>query len=149
MNAADDTRAVQAVSDALTSGFPTFVLGIGNVATATNTLNMMATSGGEAQAADASGRIYFPADSAALLTQALTTVTGAITSCTFALPAAPPAHGITVLGDATAIPSDPTNGWSYGSNRTTIILNGTACNAFKTGAIQSVNAVFTCTSSAD
>jgi hypothetical protein len=142
---ADDARAIQAVADAFTAGVRTFVLGIGNVAVAQSTLNAMAMAGGEAQPADAQGRIYFPADGPAALTSALTDITHSIASCRFSL-AAPPASpaDLVVLGDGSAIARDASNGWSFGADDSVIVLNGAACAAFKSGAIQSLSAVAGC-----
>jgi hypothetical protein len=65
-----------AVDDAARQGIKTFVIGIGNVATANNTLNVLAMAGGEAQVgADTS---YYPATDEAALETALTTIVAAV-----------------------------------------------------------------------
>jgi hypothetical protein len=142
-----DPNAPMAVTDVFNQGFKTFVIGVGNVQAAQTTLNTMATNGGEAQPADAMGRIYFPADNTAALEAALTAITGHIASCTFTFnPAQPPPvpDNIVVLGDNNPIPKDPTNGWSYGAGMTSVDINGTYCDMIKSGAIQLVSTIFGC-----
>jgi hypothetical protein len=143
---ADDAGAIQAVLNASTAGFPTFVVGIGNVATAMQTLNQMATNGGKAQPADAMGRIYYPADNQAGLVTALDSIQTSVRSCTFTFPQAPPdPTNIVVEGDNIPIAQDPVNGWSYTDNTSTaIVLNGTSCASYQSGAIQSITANFGC-----
>jgi hypothetical protein len=143
----NDPTAVNAVTDVFNQGFKTFVIGVGNVQAAQTTLNTMAMNGGEAQPADAQGRVFFPADNPAALEAALTAITGHIASCTFTFnPAVPPPapDNIVVLGDNNPIPKDPTNGWSYGANMTSVDINGTYCDMIKSGAIQVVGTIFGC-----
>jgi hypothetical protein len=146
---ADDAGAIMAVTNAYAGGNGPikgiFVVGVGNVATAVMTLNSMATAGGKPQAADAMGRIYFPADNQAQLEAALATISGQIKSCTFQLGAVPPdPTNIAVLGDNKAIPKDPVNGWSYGAGMTSVVLNGTSCAGVTAGTIQQVSTIFGC-----
>jgi hypothetical protein len=144
---ADDANAIAAVAAAYSNGagIPVFVVGVGTVGTAVATLNSMATAGGKAQAPDAMGRVYFPADDPAGLETALASISGQITSCTFALNRVPPVpSNIAVLGDGKAIPRDPVNGWSYGPGMMSVVVNGSTCDRVKAGAIQVVEAIFGC-----
>ena len=86
-NNTDDTGAINAVANAKAAGFPTFVVGIGNVSTATTTLNSMAVAGGYPQTG-ATTQYYAVVDTASLET-ALTQIVGMVASCTISLANAP------------------------------------------------------------
>lgn len=78
-NPTEDAAAEMAVTTAASQGFNTFVVGVGNVATAQNTLNQLALAGGEAQAAGATS--YYAATDEAALEAALTSIVGKIAGC--------------------------------------------------------------------
>jgi hypothetical protein len=146
--AADDSAgAVQAVKDAVTAGFPVFVAGVGNVAMAQATLNMLADAGGRPQAG---ATHYFPVGSTADLVNVLKTIGGMIASCSFGLGTAPPDPtnvGVYANGNtAMKIPKDVThtNGWDYGSGMKSIVLYGAACDAVKAGTTKTVQAAYGC-----
>jgi hypothetical protein len=143
----DSTGAIAAVTAAAAAGFPVFVVGVGNVAMAQSTLNMMAVAGGRPQAGATS---YYPVSSTADLVTVLGTIGGQITSCTFSLGKAPPDPtniGVYADGDVTKkIPQDPThtNGWDYGAGMTSIELFGAACDNVKSKVTKTVQAIFGC-----
>jgi hypothetical protein len=141
----DDANAIAEVLNQANMGIQTFVIGIAtsNDAMATATLNMMAVNGGQPQMG-ATTSYYAVANTADLVT-ALGKISAIAASCTLSLGAAPPnPDNILVEGDGTPIPQDPTNGWQYGPGQTSIILNGTACDAVKNQTIQTVKAIFGC-----
>jgi hypothetical protein len=78
-NSTEDAAAEEAVAMAASQGFKTFVIGIGNVATAQNTLNLMALAGGEAQTGAATS--YYAATDEAALEAALNSIVGKIGGC--------------------------------------------------------------------
>ncbi len=78
-NPVEDMAAEAAVTAAATSGIRTFVVGIGALATAENTLNQLAIAGGEAQTGAATS--YYPAGDEAALEAALTAIVNKIAGC--------------------------------------------------------------------
>ena len=68
-NPSEDTAAEAAVTMAAMQGYQTFVIGIGNVATAQNTLNQLAINGGQPQTGGATS--YYAATDEASLEAAL------------------------------------------------------------------------------
>ncbi len=64
---------------ALSQGIKTFVVGIGNVTSAVNTLNQMAIDGGEAQTGGATS--YYAATDESALEAALNSIVGKIAGC--------------------------------------------------------------------
>jgi len=78
-NPTEDAAAEMAVMTAAGQGFRTFVVGIGNLATAQNTLNQLAIAGGEAQTGAATS--YYAATDEAALEAALTSIVGQIAGC--------------------------------------------------------------------
>ncbi|HEY2729605.1 MAG TPA: vWA domain-containing protein [Polyangia bacterium] len=145
---ADDTAgAVQAVMDSATAGIPVFVVGVGNVATAQATLDMMAVAGGRPQSATTPK--YYPVANTADLVSVLTKIGGQITTCSFGLGKAPPVPGnIGVYANPgqVKIPKDPShaNGWDYGAGMTSIELFGAACDDVKSKKTTDVQAIFGC-----
>jgi hypothetical protein len=126
--------AVQAVKDAVTAGYKTFVVGIAIEADLKDALNQLADAGGfPRQGAETR---YYPVTGKDDLVKALTTITtDYIASCDFTLKApAPDPKLVTVSAGDKTIPPDPTNGWSFADDRRTQVrLNGMACDAFKRG----------------
>jgi hypothetical protein len=78
-NPTEDLAVEAAVMTAAAQGIKTFVVGIGNVATAQNTLNQLALDGGEAQTGGATS--YYAATDEAALEAALTSIVGKIAGC--------------------------------------------------------------------
>jgi len=143
----DQAGAVAAVMAAATAGIPTFVVGVGNVAPAQATLNMLADAGGRPQAG---ATHYYPVSSTADLVNVLKTIGGMIASCSFGLGSAPPdptnvgvyANGMTNM----RIPKDVThmNGWDYGAGMKSIVLYGAACDDVKSMKTKTIQAIFGC-----
>jgi hypothetical protein len=139
-NAAETTQVENAITAANTAGFPTFVVGIATAsdAAANTALNGFATAGGEPQTGAATS--YYSVDDTASLVTALNKIVGIIASCTISLAGAP--AGLTNIaisatdanGNAVVIPKDATNGWSFDTNMTNVILNGTSCSSLQGGA---------------
>jgi hypothetical protein len=143
----DSAGAVMAVQAAAMAGFPVFVVGVGNVAPAIATLNMLADAGGRPQAG---ATHYYPVNSTADLVNVLGTIGDMIATCSFGLGKAPPdptnvgvyANGMTSM----KIPHDTThaNGWDYGAGMTSIVLYGTACTNVKNKMTTTVQAIYGC-----
>jgi hypothetical protein len=145
---ADDTAgAVAAVQASLMAGIPVFVVGVGNVAMAQATLNMLADAGGKPQAGMTH---YYPVGSEMDLVNVLKTIGGMIASCSFGLGTAPPDPtniGVYANGNVSMkIPKDVThqNGWDYGAGMKSIVLYGPACDAVKAGTTKTVQAAYGC-----
>ncbi len=146
-NPSEDKAAEQAVAAALQQGFKTFVIGIGNVSSAVKTLNQLAANGGEAQSGASTS--YFAATDPTALENALATIVGAVASCEISLAGAPMGFTNVAVSAQTAagtiqIAADPTNGWSYGPNNQSIILNGTSCTNLKNGTYSNFQFYYAC-----
>ncbi|HVZ73290.1 MAG TPA: vWA domain-containing protein [Polyangia bacterium] len=142
----DNAGAVAAVAASFGAGIPVYVVGIGTVTSAIDTLNKMADAGGRPRmsATDPTTH-YYPVGSATDLESVLQMIGGQIATCTFSLGKAPPdPSNIAVYGDGTKIQKDPTNGWDYGTGMTSVELHGTTCDAVKAKTIKTVQAVFGC-----
>jgi hypothetical protein len=138
-SAYDVAGTVQAIRDARAVGVHTFVLGIAARADATAqagvpdspaALNMMAEAGGEPRAG---GQKFYPVNSRAELVQALNDITVRVASCTFPL-ARPPGDPslVTVKVDGKEVARDGANGWSFGADNRSIVINGAACDEIRT-----------------
>jgi hypothetical protein len=146
-NPSEDTAAEQAILTATQMGFKTFVIGIGNVTVAVGTLNQMAVSGGEPQVGASTS--YYAATDPTALENALNAIVGVVASCTIPLTGAPAGFtNVAISADAAGktieIPADPTNGWSYGTNMQTVILNGMACSDLKNGTYTNLQFYYAC-----
>lgn len=147
-NPSEDMMAEQAVMMAASMGYQTFVIGIGNVAAAQNTLNQLAIAGGQPQTGGSTS--YYAATDEASLEAALTAIVGKVASCLIALPA--DAIGQTNVavsvndssGKATKVPQDNGNGWSYTNNGAAIQLNGSYCDDVKSGTYTNVQFLYSC-----
>jgi hypothetical protein len=142
----DDMGAEDAVAAAATAGFPVFVVGVGNVATAVTVLNQMAVNGGRPQAGTTK---YYPVANTADLVSVLTMIGGQITSCSFALGEVPPVPtNVGVYSDPgqKKIPQDTThtNGWDYGAGMRSIELFGAACDDVKNKTTTNIQAIYGC-----
>jgi hypothetical protein len=143
----DSAGAVAAVQASLMAGIPVFVVGVGNVAPAQATLNMLADAGGKPQAGMTH---YYPVSSTADLVSVLKTIGGMIASCSFGLGSVPPDPtniGVYANGNTNMkIPKDVThvNGWDYGAGMKSIVLYGAACDAVKNMTTKTIQAIFGC-----
>jgi hypothetical protein len=146
-NPNEDMAAEAAVLAAAQQGFKTFVIGIGTVTAAVNTLNQLAVNGGEAQTGGATS--YYAATDPTALQNALDAIVGAVASCTISLAGAPSGFtNVAVSADTASGPveiqPDPTNGWSYDANKQNIILNGTSCMDLKSGLYSNLQFYYAC-----
>jgi hypothetical protein len=147
----DAVGAENAVTAALTAGYPTFVVGIATTSdpAATTALNTMAVNGGEAQTGAATS--YYAVTDTADLISVLGKIIGKTVSCTIPLTgvsgtldkvavSAKDANGNTI-----EIMQDATNGWSYtDATKTAIILNGDACNNLMSVTYTDFQFLYTC-----
>jgi hypothetical protein len=80
---------------------------------------------------------YYPAASPEALTQAFTSISELVATCTFTSDAPPPdLDNIAVYLNKALVPPDASNGWSFGADTQTIALNGTACDEAMAGNAQ-------------
>jgi hypothetical protein len=133
--------AVQAVTDALAAGLPTYVVGVATTKTsATTALNAMATAGGKPRAdANPLATRYYLANTKDELVMSLKTITGEVNkSCVFALNPPPPAPNfiaVKVAGEPVTRDPDMGAGWEYtSSDFTSLEVFGAACDAIKSDA---------------
>jgi von Willebrand factor type A domain len=142
--------AVQAVTDAATAGFKTFVVGVATTKdTATQALNDMAVAG-EVPRGDANplATKFYLASTKDELVQSLKEITGQVSSCVFDLTSPPPdASNIAVKVNGVKAPPDPTrmNGWAYTSNDyLQVEVFGSWCDQIKAADSNSVNFILGC-----
>jgi hypothetical protein len=148
LNADDSAASEQAVADALTAGFPTFVVGIGNTG-GTTVLNAMAKNGGEAVPGAPGGNSFYQVNNTADLEKALNAILGSVATCVFNVGAPPnsqtTAGSISVFGDGNPISHDATNGWEFSNTAMTqITLFGSICDQVTSGAVKDVTVTFEC-----
>ena len=126
---------VTAIENASAAGFPVYVIGIG---TEIGNLDNFAEAGGTGN--------YYPATSPQDLTNAFAAIGQTVTTCTFALSLDPGADldNVAVYLDKTLVQKDPTNGWSFGANNQTVVLNGSSCEKVKSGAASNVQILVGC-----
>jgi hypothetical protein len=149
-NPNEDMATTQAIGDALNNfGIKTFVIGVGDVATAQNTLNNFAMAGGLPQKGAATS--YYAATDPTALENALQALIGAVFSCTVSLSSAPSGFtnvAVSAVDTSTnkkvAIPEDGTNGWTYDANKQNILLKGSACDKLKNGGYKDLNFIYAC-----
>jgi hypothetical protein len=146
----DSAGAETAVTNAMTAGFPTFVVGIGNTM-GVATLNQLAMNGGEPQVGSADGNSFYEVNSTADLVTALNKIVGLVASCTIPLTgvngtlAKVAVSAQDASGNTVEIMQDPTNGWSYtDTTMKAIILNGTACSSLQAGTLTGFQFIYTC-----
>jgi hypothetical protein len=151
MISTDDSAAAEmAVTDAMTAGFPTFVVGIATStdATATNTLNAMAINGGYPQTG-ATTQYYSVTDTASLQT-VLNKIIGMTLACTIPLTDKPANLANVAVsaqdanGNRIQIPQDPTNGWSFDATMSNIVLNGSACIELQSVMLTQYQFIYAC-----
>jgi hypothetical protein len=145
--ASDMTGAIQAVTDAATAGFPTFVVGIATTSDATSdaTLTGMANAGGKPRAGTPT---YYPVMNQADLVAALNAIVVIAGTCVFTIPPPPNSDtdqmhiGVQVNGSEISRDTSHNNGWDYtGTNQVTVY--GSSCNAIMAGTA-TVAIVFKC-----
>ena len=144
----DSAGATTAIANAKSAGFPTFVVGIGNVASATTALNAMANAGGEPQAG---ATAYYAVADTAGLEAALTQIVGMVASCTISLENTPQGDWTIAIwvtdssGKTIQLPSSASDGWAYNdTSRSTITLLGPTCDKLKNGTYSNLQFVYTC-----
>jgi hypothetical protein len=123
----DSAGAYAAVQMLANAGIPVYVIGIGNVATAEATLNLMAMAGGRP---NAGATAYYPTSSSADLVDTLRAIGAQTMPCTYALGAVPASpQDLVVTAAGIVIPRDATHaeGWDYDASGKTIRLFGTWC----------------------
>jgi hypothetical protein len=148
VNTDDSPGSEQAVADALTAGFPTFVIGIGNTGGAA-VLNAMAVAGGKPVPGMPGGNSYYQVNNTADLEMALSQILGTVATCVFDI--GPPPNSMTsvdqvaVFGDGTMIPHDGSNGWDFSNAaKTQVTLYGPICDQVKSATIKDVTVAFGC-----
>lgn len=147
-NPNEDSAAEMAVTMAASMGYQTFVIGIGSVTAAENTLNQLAMAGGRPQSGGQTS--YYAATDEATLESALMAIVGQVASCQITLPA--DAVGQTNVavsvndasGKATKVPEDNNNGWSFVNNGMGIQLNGSYCDNVKNKTYSNVQFLYSC-----
>jgi hypothetical protein len=148
INTDDSAGAEQAVADALTAGFQTFVVGIATTAdlVATATLNTMAMNGGQAQTG---ATMYYAVTDTASLETALSKIVGIVANCTISLAGAPTSFANVAVsatdpttGSKVEVMQDATNGWAYDASKKNIVLNGTACDSLKNGSYSDLSFIY-------
>jgi hypothetical protein len=139
----DGARTVQAVATLKAAGIETFVIGIPGSAPYAAVLDQLAQAGGTARGAEP---LYYRVDTAD--TQTLAGVLAQIAakttaSCTFDL-SRPPAdlNMVNVYVGGTLVPRDGPNGWTL--TTTTLTLEGSTCDAIRTGRAVSLRVVEGC-----
>jgi len=135
-NDADDMPAtLEAIDAAYAQGFQVFVVGIGPSATK---LGQMAVHGGTTD--------YYPATSPEQLSDALAQISRiAGATCTFEAAQSPAdVNQVWVYVDKSFVAQDPSNGWTFGTSSSTIVLTGTYCDNMLAGLTSKVEIRFGC-----
>jgi len=144
----DSTALIGQVTNALTGGIKTFVIGSPGSEPARGALSQMATAGGTAQpncADTGPNYCHFDmtaqTDLGAALKGALDKITGQVLSCTYTIP--DPGDGqqidpkkVNVQHNGVDVPRDPSDtqcntGWNYSPDQTQIVLCPDTCNRVK------------------
>jgi von Willebrand factor type A domain len=147
--------AVQAVSDALAAGFPTFVVGIATTKSSDNSrLNQLAAAGGAGNpSTNPLATRYYLANDATTLQAALQAITGQISSCLFPLATPPPVPndpskvGVYLGSGMTKVPHDDTrtNGWAYTDDSDAAIeIYGSWCSMIQADGAGALQVIFGC-----
>jgi len=136
--------AVSAVTEAVTAGYHTFVVGVStNKTSATQALNDMAVAGQEARPdPNPLATKFYLANTKDELVNALSQITGVVLDCRFDLTDPPEAgeHVGVRLGDE-RIPPDS---WSWSADKKSIEVSGEWCNKIKSGGADAVRVVYGC-----
>jgi Mg-chelatase subunit ChlD len=130
----DEQGTIAAIQAASAAGFRVYVIGIGP---SVGNLDNFAQAGGTGQ--------YYAATSAEELANALVSISKTVASCSFAMSQSPPdSNNVAVYLDGKLLNMDPSNGWSFGANSKTVILNGTSCESVQSGEASKVQVLFGC-----
>lgn len=147
-NNKDIQGAITAIGNANSSGYPVFVVGIGNVSTATDTLNSMAQAGGMAQVG---ATYYYSVTDTSSLEDTLNKIVGMVASCTISLQNVPSGDWTIAIwatdssGKEIQIQNNSADGWEYTNNsRSSITLVGSSCDSLKNGTYSNLQFVYTC-----
>jgi hypothetical protein len=133
-SASDVGGTTTAIQAALAAGFKVYVIGIGP---SVGDLDNFAKAGGTDK--------YYPATSANDLVADLAAISKAVASCTFAMSQTPPdPDNVAVYLNGNLAKKDDPDGWSFGSNSQTVVLNGIACDQITSGASSNVQVLFGC-----
>jgi len=132
------TANVQGTVDAITAanaaGFPVYVIGIGP---SVGNLDNFASAGGTTN--------YYPATSPQDLADAFASISKLVATCVFTSTTPPPdKDNIAVYLNKNLVAMDDTDGWSFGADTSTIILNGAPCDEVMAGAGSTVQILFGC-----
>ncbi len=146
----DDARpyAVDAISTALSAGYPTFVVGVATTKdSATEALNSMAVAGGRPRD-DEDLRYYLATTEAELVAALNAIVAGEIATCVFPLASKPPVvDNIAVKVNGVKVPQDTTKteGWDYvDAELTAVEVFGSWCDEIKNNASNTAEIIFGC-----
>lgn len=124
-------------------GVPTFVVGFGGAIDPAQ-MDIFAAAGGVPRMGSP---MYYQADDAMQLSQALDQIAGSIVGCNFSLSETPSnPDEVFVFFDDMSVPRDPTRteGWDYDATSNTITFHGNACTSLEGGQIADVDVVFGC-----
>jgi hypothetical protein len=136
INTDDVTGASNAAAAALAAGFPVYVVGIGPTV---SNLTQMAKAGGTTD--------YYPATSPQQLTDALSSISKIVGSCSFTVTTPPKdqdPNNVAVYVNKEQVPQDPNNGWTYGATSQDIELKGSYCDNIMAGQDTTVQILFGC-----
>jgi hypothetical protein len=136
---------VQAVTDAATAGYHTFVIGVSTTKTnARQALNDMAVAGQEARPdPNPLATKFYLANTRAELVAAMGAITGSVVDCRFALSNLPPdgEHVGVRIGNEVV----PADSWDFtGGDKRTVEVTGAWCERIKSGQETAVRIVFGC-----
>ena len=138
--------AVQAVTDAATAGYHTFVIGVSTTKTnARQALNDMAVAGLEARPdPNPLATKFYLANTQSELVAAMSAITGVVVDCRFSLSNPPPTGeqhvGVRLGGEVV-----PADNWDFAAgDRQTIEVTGEWCDRIKSGQADAVRIVFGC-----
>ena len=134
INTDDVTGASNAAAAALAAGFPVYVVGIGPTV---SNLTQMAKAGGTTD--------YFPATSPQQLTDALSSISKIVGSCSFKADKAPDdPNNIAVYVNKQQVAKDANEGWTFGATSQDIELKGSYCDQIMAGQDTAVEILFGC-----
>ncbi len=142
--------AIDAITEALGLGIPTFVMGVGtNKTSAVDTLNAMATAGGRpAPSANPRANAFYLGNSTEQLTAALEAIAIDVKTCVFPLQSKPDdPSNIAVNIDGEKVPPDDTkvDGWSYNDAAQTVVeIYGSWCEKVKESGSDTVQIIYGC-----
>jgi hypothetical protein len=134
INTDDVAGAVKAATDASAAGFPVYVVGIGpNL----GNLTQIAQAGGTTD--------FYPVASPQQLTDALSSISKVVGSCSFHAAAAPQdPNNVAVYVNKQLVARDANDGWEYGATNQDIELHGSYCDHITAGDDTTVQILFGC-----